>query len=162
MLDRSYTIQRVEESNKHEVEPSPISRVLSNARRRAGLTIPQVSERTGIPVPTLNVVFAGRRRRGVRQVQVVPKSQLVTRIAAVVGATSDELREVGYGESARMLEESPPIEEFETHTDDRVTQALVSARRKILADMLRTFTDDDLREELERRAAERDAKGSGL
>jgi len=141
-------------------DPPLIAVILTQARKRRGMTVDAVSAATGIKVSSLNHYFAGRRSRKGETRIVIPPSDAVAKIAAVVGATPDELRSAGFHDAARAIETSTEFDPGEYAPDTTVAQAMVRLRRSLLASVVADFSDEELQEELARRAGTRSASAN--
>jgi site-specific DNA-methyltransferase (adenine-specific) len=87
--------------------PEIQSRVLRDARERAGLSRDQVAEAVGCTVSSVRDWEEGRRRAIGREVEhLIPSPEYRPRLADLLGYTADERQIVGVGGASRSLYES--------------------------------------------------------
>lgn len=130
------------------------------SEQRPPVPIKQLKVETGLSVTSVTAAINGYRFVAGEGVRVVtPTDTVLFAVAGAIGVTPAELREVGRGIAADMLEQAkldPAYPEATVRDDQGDTAAALAAmrvRRATLSRVLSVFTDEELREELARREA---------
>lgn len=136
-----------------EDETQPIeSKLLDKQYRASGLSAPKLAEATGLSISAVRIALAGFRYRDGQAHRVVPPDSTLAKLAAVLGLSPQTLEGVGRERAAQLLAEMQT--EHAIANPDLDSVAAIAGRQTLVRDMLKLFSTNELRAELERRESD--------
>ena len=137
------------------IEIPPESALLKAAAKRAGLTVAQLADASGLSAGAINIALTGIRYRSGGARSAVPTDRTLALLAAALGIQADTLRAYGRHEAAELLGDAPKpaIPEETSDAGVREAQAATAARAALADQILAMFSTDELRAEIARRAS---------
>lgn len=137
------------------IEVPPESALVKAAAKRAGLTVAQLADATGLSVGAINIALTGVRYRAGGARSAVPTDRTLARLAPALGIQADTLRAYGRHGAAELLGDAPEPARSATDSDAGIREAwAATAARAALADqILAVFSTDELRAEIARRSS---------
>lgn len=138
------------------ITPPPECTLLHDRQKRSGLTVADLAAATGLSVSTINNSLRGYRYRKGDPIVVVPPDTTLAELASQLLINPESLRRVGRPEAADLLAANKPesvhVPVELPELEDEKTLVATQVRRSLVRRVLEAFTDQELRDELERRA----------
>lgn len=134
-----------------QLDVPPESTLLKEAYKSSGVTAADLAAATGLSTASVHIAMNGiRYRNGAGKVTVPPDSTVV-KLASVLHVRPEALRAHGRMRAAALLEEAMAEGAERKPESDKEAQAAASARTALAKQVLRAFSTEELRAELERR-----------
>lgn len=147
-------------SDEHTVPPE--SKLLKQAQSLSGIPVPELAEATGLSKATIHSAIQGVRYKTGGSILAPPSDKTLVKLARALSITPEQLREASPNRARAIheLSEEPALEK--SLPSDEESQAAAAAHLRLARRVLSTFTDQELRDEIARREAERNEREASV
>lgn len=134
------------------------SKLLKQAQSLSGIPVPELAEATGLSKATIHSAIQGVRYKTGGSILAPPSDKTLVKLARALSITPEQLRDASPNRARAIheLSEEPALDR--SLPSEEQSQAEAAAHLRLARRVLSTFTDQELRDELARREAERDER----